>query len=221
MKSSYIVAIVAAVLAIGGVGIGINALNNNDSNTEQESVSVTNQTDKVSSDSTTDDLNNNSDNEVDSSEEEDDDKPSEIEQVEVEDSNADQDDSSTPTDNDSQETDEEIRDQDIQDSEPAPGQYLNSTSAELASITSDTRVVFFKADWCVTCKALEKDIESNLGSIPEGTAIIQVDYDTETDLKSKYGVTRQHTLVQIDVNGEMIDSWGLSRTLDDVIEQIQ
>jgi hypothetical protein len=34
-----------------------------------------------------------------------------------------------------------------------------------------------------------------------------VDYDNSKDLQKKYGVTYQHTFVQIDENGEALSKW--------------
>jgi hypothetical protein len=40
-----------------------------------------------------------------------------------------------------------------------------------------------------------------------------VDYDNSTALKQKYGVTMQHTLVQVDAKGNLIAKWTGSPTL--------
>lgn len=67
-------------------------------------------------------------------------------------------------------------------------------------------VLFFHASWCPTCKAAMKDLEMNL-SMLEGVQIYIVDYDTTKDLQMKYGVTYQHTFVQIDTMGEALATW--------------
>jgi hypothetical protein len=36
---------------------------------------------------------------------------------------------------------------------------------------------------------------------------LKTDYDSNNELKKKYGVTYQHTFVQIDSNGNMITKW--------------
>ena len=36
--------------------------------------------------------------------------------------------------------------------------------------------------------------------------IIQADFDTDTELSAKYGITSKHSFVYIDENGEMISS---------------
>ncbi len=50
---------------------------------------------------------------------------------------------------------------------------------------------------------------------------VKTDYDTERELKKKYGVTYQHTFVQVDAQGNQIKKWGGSNTLSAVLSQIQ
>ena len=90
----------------------------------------------------------------------------------------------------------------------------------LASVTHDV-VLFFKADWCPTCRALDTDIKDNLSKIPESLTILRVDYDNSTALKQKYGITYQHTFVQVDKNGNLIKKWSGSPTLSALISEIK
>ena len=89
----------------------------------------------------------------------------------------------------------------------APGAYL--TLAEYEGRTSEregTKVVyFFHASWCPTCRAAEKVIVRD--GIPEGLTVVKVDYDSETDLRRRYGVTTQHTFVQVDPQGAELAKW--------------
>lgn len=98
--------------------------------------------------------------------------------------------------------------------------YVDYTSLD-SSDEKPYRVLFFKADWCITCNALDKNIEENIAEIPEDTQVIRVDFDQETELKQKYDVRQQHTLVRIDSDGETVEKWALSRTLDDVLEKLE
>lgn len=82
-------------------------------------------------------------------------------------------------------------------------------------------VLFFHATWCPICHALDQDIRAHLSQIPEGTYILVVDYDTSGALKQKYGITEQHTLVQVDKNGNLLKKWIDSTTLADVLGQIK
>jgi thioredoxin 1 len=129
--------------------------------------------------------------------------------------------------------------QPTQQADPAPQQTSDSQSAAETSQESQLAgsytiydgnlsqhegkkiVLFFKAGWCPSCRALDNDIKANLNLIPANTAIIEVDYDTYTDLKKKYGVTTQHTLVQVDAQGEMITKWSGGNDLTDLIGKIK
>jgi thiol-disulfide isomerase/thioredoxin len=68
-------------------------------------------------------------------------------------------------------------------------------------------VLFFHAKWCPTCKAADANFNANLGKIPAGVTLLKTDYDTEKALKTKYGVTYQHTFVQVDKNGSKVTVW--------------
>ena len=97
------------------------------------------------------------------------------------------------------------------------GIYSDYSQNLLANANSGRVVLFFKASWCPTCNALDKDITSKLDKIPVNTSILKIDYDTSTDLKKKYGITQQHTLVQVDASGNLVKkSVGLP-TLEDIV----
>ncbi len=85
-----------------------------------------------------------------------------------------------------------------------PGQYVEYTP-ELVASTPGDKLLFFHASWCSQCQALEDDIEAS--GVPEGVTIFKVDYDSNQDLRQKYGVTLQTTMVKVDDDGEKIDSF--------------
>ncbi|MDJ0324823.1 thioredoxin family protein [Cryobacterium sp. PH31-AA6] len=78
------------------------------------------------------------------------------------------------------------------------GAYVEYSDGIIAK-TAGTKVLFFHASWCPNCRALEKDIIA--GPIPAGLTIIKVDFDNSTDLRQKYGVTLQTTVVYVDDDG--------------------
>lgn len=95
-------------------------------------------------------------------------------------------------------------------------------SAEKVSMAESGKVVlFFKASWCPTCRGLDANIKSNLEAIPADVTILEVNYDDSTDLKKKYGVTSQHTLVQVAADGSLIKKWAGSQTLESLVGNIQ
>ena len=46
--------------------------------------------------------------------------------------------------------------------------------------------------------------------------IVVVDFHTANDLRQKYGVTVQHTFVQVDAEGNELAKWSGSVTADEV-----
>jgi thiol-disulfide isomerase/thioredoxin len=89
-----------------------------------------------------------------------------------------------------------------------------------ASDYSGTKVVlFFNASWCSTCKIARDNFQASLSEIPSDMTIVEVDFDDSQDLRTTYGVTIQHTFVQIDENGQGLRKWSGSMTIDDLIEQ--
>lgn len=102
------------------------------------------------------------------------------------------------------------------------GTFESYSEDKLALAANGDVVLFFHASWCPSCRALEADIEKNISDIPDGVHLLKVDYDAQTVLKKKYGVVRQHTLVQVDETGEKIKTFtGLSNTLAQVTSQVQ
>lgn len=99
------------------------------------------------------------------------------------------------------------------------GSYEAYSAEKLALAKEGDVVLFFRASWCPTCRALDADIKA--GTIPADVTILDVNYDTETALKQKYGVTTQHTLVQVDAEGNLIQKWQGSATLASVVAKIQ
>lgn len=107
-----------------------------------------------------------------------------------------------------------------ENSNPQPGKYITYSESAL---TEDINIIFFAASWCPSCRALDQDINSNLEDIPFNVTILKADYDKEQSLKVKYGITLQHTLVQVDKDGNEINKWnGLYNlnTLDDVLSLV-
>ncbi len=101
------------------------------------------------------------------------------------------------------------------------GSYESYSADKIARAETGKVVLFFHAAWCPSCRGLNTDIESNLKSIPEGVSILKTDYDKEVELKKKYGVTYQHTLVQVDKNGNMIKKWSGGAKLSNLLSEIK
>lgn len=84
------------------------------------------------------------------------------------------------------------------------GAYVDYSDSIIAT-TAGTKILFFHAPWCPQCRALDASIKGS--QIPNGVTIIKVDYDTNQQLRQKYGVTIQTTLVKVDDNGESVEKY--------------
>ncbi len=104
---------------------------------------------------------------------------------------------------------------------PAQGSYEAYGPEKIAKSANGKVVLFFHAPWCPTCIQLDTDIKSHLDNIPDRVTILKTDYDTEVALKQKYGVTYQHTLVQVDAKGNLITKWAGSPTLSALLGNIK
>lgn len=111
---------------------------------------------------------------------------------------------------------------DASDTMMAKGSY-EAYSAEKVAAAGDSKVLlFFHAEWCPLCRPLDADIKAHLSDIPSGVIILKVDYDTETALRQKYGVTYQHTIVEVDSAGRMIEKWSVKNpTLSATVAEIK
>ncbi len=103
---------------------------------------------------------------------------------------------------------------------PSTGIFQDYDPALLANARDGDVIIFFTASWCPTCNALTRDINNNLDKIPADVSILKVDYDTSTAMKKKYNVRIQHTLVQVDENGNELTKWNGSLTLERLLSQI-
>ena len=84
------------------------------------------------------------------------------------------------------------------------GSYIEYSDTAIAN--ADGRILlFFHATWCPQCRSLESDILAQ--GVPSGVTIIKVDYDTHQDLRQKYGVTVQTTMVEVDNDGTSLQSF--------------
>ena len=97
--------------------------------------------------------------------------------------------------------------------------YIPYDEASFNAAATQTRVYFFHAGWCPTCRALDRDITENLDRIPADVVLFKTDYDSTANLKRRYGVTYQHTLVVVDANGELVRKW-TGGDFDDILDEL-
>ncbi len=103
--------------------------------------------------------------------------------------------------------------------------YLAYSRSVFDTAKDKKRVLYFYANWCPICRPIDKEFSTNMDKIPDGVVVIRVNYndsDTdadEKDLANKYGITYQHTFVQIDAVGNKIAFWnggGLAELITNV-----
>lgn len=82
-------------------------------------------------------------------------------------------------------------------------------------------VLFFAAIlWCQTCSELDKEIKERFQELPSDVTILKVDYDNDREMKRKWGITTQHTLIQLDSNGSEINRW-IGGNFDTLLQNIK
>ncbi|HCI04242.1 MAG: thioredoxin family protein [Candidatus Peribacteraceae bacterium] len=64
-------------------------------------------------------------------------------------------------------------------------------------------VLFFRATWCPSCVKEDKNLKSLYPS-QDMLPIYKVDYDSNMDLRKRFGVNMQHTFVRLDKKGNVV-----------------
>ncbi len=114
----------------------------------------------------------------------------------------------------------------MMDDKMTGSRYVQYSKSALDSASSGRRVLFFYASWCPTCKPADASFTQNASKLPEDITVIRVNYndsDTdqeEKDLAKKYGVTYQHTFVQIDGTGKELTKWNGGQ-IDELLSNIK
>jgi thiol-disulfide isomerase/thioredoxin len=84
------------------------------------------------------------------------------------------------------------------------GEYL-AYDEQSFNDSQNERLLFFYASWCPKCRALDSDIKNT--GVPSGKTIFKVDFDDSQELRQKYGVTLQTTIVKVDENGNLVSKY--------------
>jgi len=109
---------------------------------------------------------------------------------------------------------------------PDSSRYVEYSKAVLDQSADMRRVLYFYATWCPSCKVANEDFTANPNKIPEDVVVIRTNYNDpntdqeEKDLAKKYGITYQHTFVQIDEQGKQITKWNGGDT-DELVTYIK
>ena len=101
----------------------------------------------------------------------------------------------------------------IEKVESESSRYLPYTASVYQSAEDKRVVLYFYATWCPSCKVANAEFLAPPEKIPQDVVVLRVNYndpDTDADekaLAAKYGITYQHTFVQIDKDGKEITKW--------------
>lgn len=98
------------------------------------------------------------------------------------------------------------------------GRYESYSTEKFSESGYSQTVLFFYAAWCPECRAFKQAINSS--DIPEGTQVLEVNYDNSNYLKKLHGVTLQSTFVKVDVSGNQVSKWvgyGKDKSLETVL----
>jgi thioredoxin 1 len=114
--------------------------------------------------------------------------------------------------------------------ETTPGPAMMSSGGKVVFTSLDEAralaavgptVLFFNANWCPTCRAEIRQIDARFSELGTITVVV-VDYDSNAKLRKSYGVTYQHTYVQINEDGEKLALWnggGIEGILKNVVRE--
>jgi pentapeptide MXKDX repeat protein len=92
---------------------------------------------------------------------------------------------------------------------------------KLAFANGGKVLLFFHANWCPICRQLDAEASANPNLVPDGIHVLKVDYDTATDLKKKYGITVQHTFVQVDAAGNLLQKFSDASNYSTVFSRVK
>jgi thioredoxin 1 len=107
------------------------------------------------------------------------------------------------------------------DAPAGAGSYVDyATYRKDPAAYADGRVVlFFHASWCPNCRLTEKNLTEDPASIPADLTVVKVDFDSETDLRAKYGITQQHTFVAVGPDGAERAKWTGTHSAAEISKQ--
>jgi thioredoxin 1 len=79
--------------------------------------------------------------------------------------------------------------------------------------------LFFWASWCPICQGDDSYIRGTIasGDFPKDLTIVRTNYDVETGLEQKYGVTSQATFVLVDPSGKALSRPTMPETVLDIL----
>jgi thiol-disulfide isomerase/thioredoxin len=74
-------------------------------------------------------------------------------------------------------------------------QPYSAQALEAAEKAAKPVAILFHADWCPTCKAQQKSLEALKAEKSLAITVLSANYDTERDLKRRFKVNSQSTMI--------------------------
>lgn len=104
---------------------------------------------------------------------------------------------------------------------PQVPNYLDYSEQNFALAKNSGRTVLFFAatTWCSNCKAIDEEIKKRNAELPKDITILKVDYDHDREMKTKYNVAMQTTLILLDKDGREEKRW-IGTDFSDLIQNI-
>jgi bifunctional UDP-N-acetylglucosamine pyrophosphorylase/glucosamine-1-phosphate N-acetyltransferase len=98
----------------------------------------------------------------------------------------------------------------VQSTPSAVGSYVESSSEDVSLVLSaigngEPALLFFYASWCSYCQGTDDRLRELYAAQSFPLSAYRVDFDTAADLKSRYGILQQDTVVLIDGAGEPVE----------------
>jgi hypothetical protein len=90
---------------------------------------------------------------------------------------------------------------------PADAVNFESLEQVRALAAKGPAIVWFHAEWCPVCHHTMTNFRARWHEVQPGITLVIADYDAESDLKTRYGITYQNTFLQIAADGSKLAVW--------------
>ncbi len=103
----------------------------------------------------------------------------------------------------------------IEEPQESNAEYLELNTENLEIYLGKRKIaLFFHADWCPSCRTANTEIAENIKTFPNDTVVLKANFDTETKLREKFGITQQHSVVIINKKNEVVQKLAYGFTID-------
>jgi hypothetical protein len=85
--------------------------------------------------------------------------------------------------------------------------FSDAASLDALAAGDGQTVVYFYAAWCPECRAMALELKDRWSAVRPDINLVIADFDKDTALKTRYGVTYQDTFVLLDKTGKAVRSW--------------